>query len=266
MSQFSSAADMHPGAPKTVQGNAALMDKTSISWPDYPVKHIMDPENNPKSLSDSDNGGLFEGMKTTGGGGNSGAVVSPNPFGGLSAYQDPNAKVGKLPQHSGLDSIPLLDAEDARAIGPVLEKQHAHSYLGHHHLMEKGYEQKGKPSGGGEKDYSKVTRYVHPESNKEAFVSEEGFNTPMAKTSTRTREYPESTSLRPSGGPTHKDNPESKKFFEEHAHDESPFAHLEHKLAHKPGVTNPAGLAAKIGREKLGEKEMERRSIAGREK
>lgn len=46
--------------------------------------------------------------------------------------------------------------------------------------------------------------------------------------------------------------------------DESNFAKLEHKLAHKKGVTNPAGLAAKIGREELGEKEMARRSAEGR--
>jgi len=165
MTQYSSAADMHPSAPKVVEGNAALMDKSTMSWADYPVRSIASPETptnpNPKTLfgnklnQDSDNGGLFEGMKTAGGGGNSGAVVSPNPFGGLSAYQDADAKVGKLPQHSGLDSISV---------------------------------------------------------------------------------------------------------------DESAFAHLEHKLSHKKGVTNPAGLAAKIGREKLGEKEMERRSIAGREK
>lgn len=49
------------------------------------------------------------------------------------------------------------------------------------------------------------------------------------------------------------------------ATDESSFSKLEHKLAHEKGVTNPAGLAAKIGREKLGESEMTRRSKAGRE-
>ena len=48
------------------------------------------------------------------------------------------------------------------------------------------------------------------------------------------------------------------------ASDESDFTKLEHKLAHKPGVTNPAGLAAKIGREELGQAEMTRRSVAGR--
>ena len=49
------------------------------------------------------------------------------------------------------------------------------------------------------------------------------------------------------------------------AQDESKFSKLEHKLSHHKGVTNPAGLAAKIGREKLGEKEMARRSAEGRE-
>ncbi len=49
------------------------------------------------------------------------------------------------------------------------------------------------------------------------------------------------------------------------AQDESNFTKLEHKLAHHKGVTNPAGLAAKIGREKLSEKEMSRRSAEGRE-
>src|SRR6185312_471277 len=44
--------------------------------------------------------------------------------------------------------------------------------------------------------------------------------------------------------------------YETPSTDESNFAKLEHKLAHKKGVTNPAGLAAKIGRGKLGEKEM----------
>jgi hypothetical protein len=46
---------------------------------------------------------------------------------------------------------------------------------------------------------------------------------------------------------------------------DGPFQKLEHKLAHKPGVTDPAALAAKIGREKLGQKEMTRRSVEGRE-
>jgi hypothetical protein len=45
---------------------------------------------------------------------------------------------------------------------------------------------------------------------------------------------------------------------------DGPFQKLENKLAHKKGVTDPAALAAKIGREELGEKEMERRSLAGK--
>jgi hypothetical protein len=164
MSQFSSAADMHPGAPKTVQGNAALMDereptyeelrkietalyppgskfseeeynkrhnltnpykidrhvvankpptkraedKASISWPDYPVRKLSDPETptnpNPKNIfgtkisSDAGNEDLFSQTKVSGGGGNSGAVISPSPFGGLSAYQDANTPVHRLPK------------------------------------------------------------------------------------------------------------------------------------------------------------------------
>jgi len=35
------------------------------------------------------------------GGGNSGAVISPAPKLGLSAYQDPNVKVGPLPKRQG---------------------------------------------------------------------------------------------------------------------------------------------------------------------
>lgn len=35
------------------------------------------------------------------GGGNSGAVISPAPGLGLSAYQDPNVKVGPLPKRQG---------------------------------------------------------------------------------------------------------------------------------------------------------------------
>lgn len=113
--KFSSAADYHPGAPKTVEGNAALLDKSSFSWNDYPVRNISDPETkinpNPKPLfgnklnQDSmensgyaGNAGLIKGAKISGGGGNSGAIVSPNPFGGLSAYQDPDQPVGKLPK------------------------------------------------------------------------------------------------------------------------------------------------------------------------
>jgi len=46
---------------------------------------------------------------------------------------------------------------------------------------------------------------------------------------------------------------------------DSEFSKLEHKLAGKKGVTNPAGLAAKIGREELGQAEMTRRSVEGKE-
>jgi hypothetical protein len=49
-----------------------------------------------------------------------------------------------------------------------------------------------------------------------------------------------------------------------HGDSESAFQRLEGKLAHKKGVTNPAGLAAKIGREELGQAEMTRRSVEGR--
>lgn len=35
------------------------------------------------------------------GGGNSGAVISPAPGLGLSAYQDPNVPAGKLPKFQG---------------------------------------------------------------------------------------------------------------------------------------------------------------------
>lgn len=44
----------------------------------------------------------------------------------------------------------------------------------------------------------------------------------------------------------------------------SKFTVLAGKLAHKPNVTNPKGLAAYIGRMKLGQKEMTRRSVAAR--
>ena len=47
---------------------------------------------------------------------------------------------------------------------------------------------------------------------------------------------------------------------------DSDFTKLEHKLAGEPGVTDPAALAAKIGREKIGQAEMTRRSVAAREK
>ncbi len=52
---------------------------------------------------------------------------------------------------------------------------------------------------------------------------------------------------------------EYKKFVEE-----SKFKDLEKTLSHQKGVTNPAGLAAKIGRDKYGKKEMERKAAAGR--
>ena len=132
--KFSSAADYHPGAPKVVEGNAALMDKSDFKWNDYPVRGISDPETktnpNPKSVfggsvnpkppfskksfggdsaldakgmensgyANGSTAGLVKGAKTSGGGGNSGAVVSQSPELGLSAYQDPNVKVGQLPK------------------------------------------------------------------------------------------------------------------------------------------------------------------------
>ena len=45
---------------------------------------------------------------------------------------------------------------------------------------------------------------------------------------------------------------------------DSAFSRLESKLSHKPGVTNPAGLAYKIGEEQLGKSEMTRRAVKGR--
>ena len=47
---------------------------------------------------------------------------------------------------------------------------------------------------------------------------------------------------------------------------DSDFTKLEHKLEHQKGVTNPAALTAAIGRKELGQKEMTRRSVEGREK
>jgi hypothetical protein len=47
---------------------------------------------------------------------------------------------------------------------------------------------------------------------------------------------------------------------------ESDFSKLEKKLSHQKGVTNPAGLAAKIGRDKYGKDEMARKAAAGRKK
>jgi hypothetical protein len=48
--------------------------------------------------------------------------------------------------------------------------------------------------------------------------------------------------------------------------DAGQFEKLERKLAQEPGISDPAAVAAKIGREKLGQAEMTRRSVAGREK
>lgn len=48
--------------------------------------------------------------------------------------------------------------------------------------------------------------------------------------------------------------------------EEGSFAKLKNRLAHRKGVTDPAALAASIGRKKLGSKEMTRRSVAGRKK
>lgn len=45
---------------------------------------------------------------------------------------------------------------------------------------------------------------------------------------------------------------------------DSDFDKLKNELAHKNGVSDPAAVAAKIGREKLGQAEMTRRSVAGR--
>ena len=43
------------------------------------------------------------------------------------------------------------------------------------------------------------------------------------------------------------------------------FAKLENKLAHKSGISNPAAVAASIGRKKYGEAEMAKKSAAGRD-
>jgi hypothetical protein len=45
---------------------------------------------------------------------------------------------------------------------------------------------------------------------------------------------------------------------------ESAFAKLSGKLSHQRGIRNPDAVAATIGREKLGKREMTRRSVAGR--
>ncbi len=50
------------------------------------------------------------------------------------------------------------------------------------------------------------------------------------------------------------------------AADESKFDKLKNKLAHRKGVTDPAGLAATIGREKYGKKGMAKKAAAGRSK
>ena len=42
------------------------------------------------------------------------------------------------------------------------------------------------------------------------------------------------------------------------------FAALKNALANKPGITNPAGLAAKIGREKLGKAKFQKLAAAGK--
>jgi len=47
---------------------------------------------------------------------------------------------------------------------------------------------------------------------------------------------------------------------------ESNFDKLKDKLAKKPGVKDPAGLAAKIGMEKYGKKGMEKKAEAGKAK
>ena len=54
-----------------------------------------------------------------------------------------------------------------------------------------------------------------------------------------------------------------------HAHGyrgDGEFSDLERKFAHTKGVTDPRGLAAKVERERIGEPEMARRSVAGRKR
>lgn len=46
---------------------------------------------------------------------------------------------------------------------------------------------------------------------------------------------------------------------------DGPFQTMEHKVAHEKGVRDPKAVAAAIGRKSLGQKEMTRRSVAGRE-
>lgn len=52
--------------------------------------------------------------------------------------------------------------------------------------------------------------------------------------------------------------------YEEQMRKDGPFQKMVHKLSHRKGVTNPRALAAYIGRKSLGQKEMTRRSVAGR--
>ncbi len=44
------------------------------------------------------------------------------------------------------------------------------------------------------------------------------------------------------------------------------FDKLKNKLADQPGVYDPAGLAAKIGRKELGKEEFQARAVAGKKK
>lgn len=46
--------------------------------------------------------------------------------------------------------------------------------------------------------------------------------------------------------------------------EDGPFQKLEHSVAHEKGVHNPKAVVAAIGRKKLGQAEMTRRSVAGR--
>lgn len=49
------------------------------------------------------------------------------------------------------------------------------------------------------------------------------------------------------------------------AYSDGPFQKMEHKLEGRKGVHDPKALAAAIGRKSLGQAEMTRRSVAGRE-
>ena len=68
-----------------------------------------------------------------------------------------------------------------------------------------------------------------------------------------------------SGGATLDDILEECKRFDASRADGGNFAHLERKFAQKKGIRNPRGLAAKVEREQIGEKEMTRRSVAARQ-